>query len=78
MASSSNGKDYYCALNDASKSPARDPTPLKKKVISKAKTILITLFITSILTRYKIIKLDRDRYSKTVTNSSSFSKTPVN
>lgn len=37
----------------------------KKKVISKAKTILITLFITSILTRYKIIKLDRDRYSKT-------------
>lgn len=71
MASSSNGKDYYCALNDAFKSSARDPTPLKKKAISKAKTVLITLFITSILTRYKIfysvkiIKMDRNKYSKT-------------
>ncbi len=68
MASSSNGKDYYCALNDAFKSSARDPTPLKKKVINKAKTVLITLFITSILTRYKIfysVKMDRNKYSKT-------------
>lgn len=68
MASSNNGKDYYCALNDAFKSSARDPTPLKKKVINKAKTVLITLFITSILTRYKIfysVKMDRNKYSKT-------------